>query len=280
MTGEAGNTARKPRGNTASMPVVRDVVHPLHATLSQRVIPSLLEQARREAPVPDDAMRDMLLRHVLRGDRDGAVALVTRGVQAGMRPDALADELLSPVAQSLGRGWEDDVCDFVAVTCGIDMLETLQREIRQLVPPRLVAAKGERPSILLASAPGEQHVFALSLLKDRFERAGWEVARSVGSAAHALLAQVAARSYDVLGVSVATDRHISALPTLVKSARRLSKNPRLRLIVGGAAILRHPEAGTRIGADACALDAETALAEASRLLKETSMAVRGGKPAA
>ncbi|MEO0957939.1 MAG: cobalamin B12-binding domain-containing protein [Pseudomonadota bacterium] len=153
------------------------------------------------------------------------------------------------------------------------------REIRQLAPPRLVAASAARPAVLLASAPGEQHVLGISILRDAFERAGWDATRSVGSAAHVLLAQIAAQHYDALALSVATDRHLSTLSALVKSARRLSKNPRLHVLVGGAAILRHPETGTRIGADAIGLDAETALGEASRLLKETKVATKDGKPA-
>ncbi|MEM9762299.1 MAG: cobalamin B12-binding domain-containing protein, partial [Pseudomonadota bacterium] len=272
MTGGAGD-----RATDVAREAEAGAVHRLRAALSERVIPSLVEQARRDAPVPDDALRDMLLRYALRGEREGAIALVTRCVQAGMRPEVLSEDLLGEVARALGRGWEDDACDFVAVTCGVDLLDALLREIRQLAPPRLVPAT--RPSVLLASAPGEQHVFGLSVLRDAFERAGWEVTRSVGGAAHALLAQVTAQHFDVLALSVATDRHLSTLPALMKSARRLSTNPRLRLIVGGAAILRHPETGTRIGADAIGLDAETALAEASRLLKETWTANDDGKPA-
>ncbi|MEL6769272.1 MAG: cobalamin B12-binding domain-containing protein [Pseudomonadota bacterium] len=274
MTGSAGDRAKE-----AVQGAEAGAMHKLRAALSESVIPSLLEQARRDAPVPDDALRDMLLRYALRGEREGAISLVTRCVQAGMRPEVLSEDLLGEVARTLGRGWEDDACDFVAVTCGVDLLEALLREIRQLAPPRLVPSPATRPSVLLASAPGEQHVFGISVLRDAFERAGWEVTRSVGSAAHVLLAQLTAQHFDVLALSVATDRHLSTLPALMKSARRLSGNPRLRLIVGGAAILRHPETGTRIGADAIGLDAETALAEASRLLKETWVANDDGKPA-
>lgn len=274
MTGNAGNrTADVAREAEAG------AMHKLRAALSERVIPSLVEQARRDAPVPDDALRDMLLRYALRGEREGAIALVTRCVQAGMRPEVLSEDLLGEVARALGRGWEDDACDFVAVTCGVDLLEALLREIRQLAPPRLVPTPPARPTVMLANAPGEQHVFGLSVLRDAFERAGWEVTRSVGGAAPALLAQVTAQHFDVLALSVATDRHLSTLPALMKSARRLSTNPRLRLLVGGAAILRHPETGTRVGADAIGLDAETALVEASRLLKETRLAQDDGKPA-
>lgn len=244
----------------------------LHAALSTSVIPSLVERARRDAPVPDDAMRDTLLRLALRGDNQGASALLSDAVTSGIRPISIGEELITSVARALGAMWEDDSCDFVTVTCATRVLEELVREMRQLTPPRLPANIADRPVILLAGAPGEQHVLALSLLSDAFERQGWEAPRAVGNSAHALLAEVSARHFDVLGISVATDRFVSMLPELIAATRRLSKNSGIRILVGGAALLRQPETGTRIGADAIALDAETALREASRLFAETRKA--------
>ncbi|MEL7138802.1 MAG: hypothetical protein AAFP67_07110, partial [Pseudomonadota bacterium] len=66
MTGNAGDSASnvtRPR----DMAAAGDALQQLRAALSERVIPSLVEQARRDAPVPDDAMRDMVLRYALRG---------------------------------------------------------------------------------------------------------------------------------------------------------------------------------------------------------------------
>ncbi|MEM6422087.1 MAG: cobalamin B12-binding domain-containing protein [Pseudomonadota bacterium] len=259
--------------NAAPAPDFEDLLtgdpqHLLQAMLSRNVIPNLVERARRDAPVPDDTERDMLLRLVLRGDHDGASALLRQCVAAGMEATTICEGLIGPVANCLGNAWEEDSCDFVAVTFGVTLLGDLLGELRELDPPRPPRRKrgGFPPSMLLAAMPGEQHTLGLRIVADSFERAGWDVSIADAQSAGALMAQTAAQAHDVIGISVATDRLLGGIGPLVSALRRLSRNPKVRLIVGGPAVLRHPDAGTRIGADAVAIDAQSAVATATASL--------------
>ncbi|MGF1553818.1 MAG: B12-binding domain-containing protein [Paracoccaceae bacterium] len=234
----------------------------LSGMLTGAVIPRLVARARESAPVPVDAQRDLLLRLVLRGEREGARALVERCVGAGMRADAIAEGLIAPVARGLGRGWEEDTCDFVAVTFATALLAELMTRLREIDPPRFGRALGERPSVLLGPVPGEQHGLGVAIVADAFERAGWEVHRTEAPTASGLLAQLAAQSHDALGLSCAADRNLDGLGELIAALRRVSRNPGLGVIVGGPALLRRPEAGTRSGADAVAIDAKDGVAAA------------------
>lgn len=240
----------------------------LEAALSHSVIPSLVEKARGDAPRPSEEDRDTLLRRVLRGDREGALSIGRRCILAGIRPMSIHEHLVAPVARSLGRAWEADDCDFVTVTCAAQILEEIVREIGQVAPALPQAGGRQTRAILLAAAPGEQHALGLAVLRDAFERAGWTVCVSLGTSATGLMAQVAGRPVDVLGLSVGADRNLSALPALITEVRKVSRNPAISVMLGGSAILRRPETGVRVGADAIAIDAETALDEASRVVSD------------
>ncbi|MEL6267970.1 MAG: cobalamin-dependent protein, partial [Pseudomonadota bacterium] len=240
----------------------------LKDTIARAVIPNLVRQVRRDSLAPTDSERDLMLRLVLRGERDGAHALLRQCVVAGMRAERLAEDLITPVARHLGVEWERDTCDFVRVTVGLNLLTELMLELRELDPPRPTAARCdvERRSILLAAAPGEHHGIGTLIVADAFERAGWEAVRAEARDGAALMVQVAAQSYDVIGLSVAADRHIAGIAALVTAMRRLSRNPATVMMAGGSAILRRPEIGDALGVDAIALDARHAVEMASALV--------------
>ncbi|MEO0819134.1 MAG: cobalamin-dependent protein [Pseudomonadota bacterium] len=243
----------------------------LQTMLAERVIPELVQKARATRAAPDDDMRDRLLRMVLRDDLEGARALVRDGIVRGIRAPVLCDKLLGPVANALGLAWEKDECDFVAVSFGIRFLDELLQEIREIETPRPSLRRGRRPAILLAPVPEEQHVFGLKFVADSFERAGWATTLAEGGGADALLHQVAAARYDIVGLSVSADRNLEKVRKIVQALKRRSLRPGLAVLLGGSAVLRHPETGTRAGADAVAVDARNAVATAEVLVSKASV---------
>lgn len=232
----------------------------LKRMLSQNVIPRIVEKADRDRPVPDDSLRDRLLAITLRNDVAGARALCRDCVARGMRPEVVMEKLLAPVAVSLGRSWEEDSCDFVTVTLGMRTLaaalDDLRRDSRTPMPTE------HAHKVLLALAPGEQHSFGIDIVTDAFQRAGWSVDGLRDASRAALLGAVMRRSYDVVGLSVGSERHLSQLPALIMEVRQNSKNPRVAIALGGPALILDPAAGSRIGADWIAIDAEDAVARA------------------
>ncbi|MEM6973070.1 MAG: cobalamin B12-binding domain-containing protein [Pseudomonadota bacterium] len=239
----------------------------LRAMLQSAVIPSLVRSARASAPLPSDHERDLLLRLVLRGERDGAIALMRQCVVSGMRAERLADDVITDVARALGEAWEEDTCDFVRVTFGSGLLAEVLRELRDLDPPRVPPTRrdGPRRSILLTPVPGEQHTLGVSVLADIFERAGWTVARAHPQDDAALMAQIAMESFDVVGLSIGATRALEDGDTLVSSIRRMSRNRDVRVIAGGAAFLRAPDRASALGADGIADDAAQAVELANSL---------------
>jgi methanogenic corrinoid protein MtbC1 len=188
-------------------------------------------------------------------------------VQSGGR-DALINDLLGPAARLLGVMWERDTCDFMSVTLGVYRLDQIMRETAlagQMEP--LGHAYENR--ILLLPAPGEQHSFGLGMVSDAFREGGWCV-RSGPAVSRAQLARLVKDEwFDVIGLSVTTDRWLKGLPSCIRAVRKASCNPGVFIMVGGHAIISHSERTRFLGADAAAADARDALQQANIYVEST-----------
>lgn len=167
----------------------------------------------------------------------------------------LAAEILAPVARDLGVMWEEDLCDFLDVT---EAMGRLQSVLHEAIGPHIAHGQA-RPgcSILLAAAPGETHTYGLRHVGGLLRDAGWETAFVEGAGPDSLAALKGALEtgwYDVLGLSLACDVHSAALRRAMPALRRASRNPTLRVVVGGALVARGGAEPDLWGADACLTD--------------------------
>lgn len=214
--------------------------------------------ARR--PSPDEVARfaGLLLAPADGGDPRTAVeALLARGLPL----ESLLGDLLAPAARHLGALWEEDACDFLAVTEGLGRLQAVAR----MLCARL---EGEPPprgrSVLLLPCPGETHVFALALVASAFREAGWMVETAEAGGGAAALAR---DFHDVVGLTLACDVNAPALAPAIATLRAASCNRELRVLVGGAYVARHPDCAAAAGADAGLCEAAAAPALAESLLE-------------
>jgi methanogenic corrinoid protein MtbC1 len=71
----------------------------------------------------------------------------------------------------------------------------------------------------------------------------------------------------VLGLSVGVVEQLEDLPALIQTLRQHSRNPEMRVLLGGPAFFTQTVEATRLGADGISLDAAEAVALAVRLLE-------------
>lgn len=195
------------------------------------------------------------LARLLLDDPDSFQAEVTRQVVRGDPWPVLAEGMLAPVARDLGVMWEEDLCDFLDVTQAMGRLQAILRDA--IAPPvaRGAAKPGRR--ILLAAAPGETHTYGLRHVAGLLHDAGWTTVLVGGTDADPLApltTALATSRYDVLGLSLACDIHSPALRQAMPAIRRASRNPALRVVVGGALVARGGAEPGMWGADACLTD--------------------------
>jgi len=245
----------------------------IHAQVLPRLVLAHISQGEMEAKRDQEVEASLsswledFVKILLKPDPDEALAFVQKMRAKGGVNHAIFLELLAPAARRLGSLWDNDDCDFMEVAVGV---QRLQRILRVLSPVRTGGEGGDggRNRVLLLPAPGETHLFGIAIVEKFFQDAGWEV---TPSNEHDFLDKVAASWFDVIGFSMSYDREVESLRHAVAAARRRSANPDLRVLVGGLAFLDNPELVTRVGADAMAVDAPSAVETAANLINQQAL---------
>ena len=169
-----------------------------------------------------------------------------------------------PAARLLGLWWLSDRLDFSAVTVGSSRLHRL---LYDFSPVFLSEAKPQiQRSVLLMPEPGSQHTMGIFMLSEFFRREGWFTQLlSVGSVEEALR-NVEAHWFDVVAISVSSQRQLIEVQVLIANLRRISPNPQLAVMLGGPLVHSQPELLQGLGHDGTAYDALEALEWASQAL--------------
>jgi methanogenic corrinoid protein MtbC1 len=254
----------------------------LATLIEAEIIPRMLLAHRDEErdedenlPSPLDAARTMSVTIleanafadlVLEKDAYVLIEHVMRFRERGVSSEIIMLELLAPAARRLGQYWEEDICDFVDVTMGLWRLQEIVHELAARDPGMAPSRSHERRG-LFAVMPGDQHSFGIVMVEEFFRRAGWNTWCFPHGAWDDLLGMVRRNNFDLVALSVGNARGFAELPALIEALRRISRNPRMQIIVGGNAIARNPEQAIAAGADEIVTDPRDALARAEILLE-------------
>ena len=235
--------------------------------IENEIIPRLMLAHRGPpgSPLPASAGEggvDQFVRLVLAADGEPAYAHVEHLLASGVPRETLFLEVLAPAARRLGELWQEDVCDSMDVTAGLARLQNILHELSPelLSPPTLTSVDRQ---ILLATAPGEQHTFGLSMVESFFRSAGWEVTSDSDLDPARL---VSLRRFGIIGFSLSSETKLEALGATIRAVRRASKNPGIGVMVGGHLFIERPELVAIVGADLTATDGLTAVLLAQSLL--------------
>jgi methylmalonyl-CoA mutase cobalamin-binding domain/chain len=250
----------------------------LLAVIEQQIIPRLLnvqqffpvraQALRKSMPVSEQPEFQAFTQHCLSGDGLKANQIVDALMARGLAHDWIFLELITPAARHLGVLWEQDLCDFTQVTCGLAMMHQMIYRLGYESPagPR---GEGESERVMLACAPGSQHFLGLTIVADFFRQAGSEVVLEISSSESELLRAVANEWFDVVGISVALEAQLQTLPELIRHLRDSSGNPKVRVVLGGPIFLVQEGTPQDLGADAIFTDAREAVGAVKRLVRSS-----------
>ncbi len=240
----------------------------LQRTIETELVPRLL-MAHRIGSVPPSASPatarqvtdDELTAFIdsVVGTDDGAApAFVRRLLDQGVGVEGIYLDLLAPTARELGIRWEDDECSFVDVTVALGRLQRVLRDLSQLFQSEAVTMPDSEGHVLLTCLPGEQHTLGLILVAEFLMRDGFRVLVGSPWSEEDLLDQVRTEWFDVIGFSAGCDSKLSTLKREIARIRKASRNPDVRILVGGQVFSLEHELVTRVGADAWAPNAKEA----------------------
>lgn len=220
----------------------------------------------------DDEIKAFAMRAV-ECDAETLVERVRAFMADGVSHEDILLNLLAPAARQLGEQWEEDTRDFADVTIGLMKLHRVLDTLSADTPPDL-GEGGSAPRILLAPAPGEQHLFGVVMVGEIFARCGWNVRCESAPDIQLLTEAVGATHFDVFGLSASAEIHTKDLRALVRGVKAASLNSEIAVLTGGPAFTSDAGLSKRIGADANASDGVRAVVTAERLIHRLARAGR------
>lgn len=238
----------------------------LRSVVVGRIVPSLALMHRewksiRSAAQPSREDIDAFAEAILGTDAEAADLLFRRLRERGFSVEELFENLLAPTARQLGELWAEDVCDFVAVTVGVNRLR-IMLEIYASAPSHI----GEsRRCALLITTPSERHLFGVDVVATFLRSSGWDAVRSIGRDAEENARTVSEGWFAVVGVTIGEESRLDAAARAIEAVRRASVNRAIAVMAGGQALRGRPDLVARIGADAMANDGPSAVLLAQKL---------------
>jgi methanogenic corrinoid protein MtbC1 len=173
-------------------------------------------------------------------------------------------ELITPAARYLGVQWETDGLDFSQVTHGLVRLHAIAHEIGFAYQDGPLV-KGDVKRVMIASAPGSEHILGPTIVAEFFRKEGWQVVVEISPSANELVQAVGNEWFDTVGLSVSIEQQLTDLAMLVAQIKRFSRNPRVAVLLGGPIFTIRDLKAIDFGAGAICTNAKDAVALALSL---------------
>jgi methanogenic corrinoid protein MtbC1 len=190
-----------------------------------------------------------------KGDSVRVNQIVDALIAQGLTQERIFLDLITPAARHLGTLWDNDLCSFTDVTCGLAIMHhviyRLGYEFRD--GPHV---KGEQTNVMMCCAPGSLHLLGATIVGDLFRREGASVVIEISSTQHELVRAVANEWFDVIGISVAIESQLLQLKTLVQELKKSSGNPNVKVLLGGPIFMLVDARADMFDADTIAKDAQ------------------------
>lgn len=187
--------------------------------------------------------------------RDEAMTLIEAAVGAGMAVPDLYVEVFQPALYEIGLLWQTGRISVAVEHHSAVVIQSLINRLEASLPP-----PNPRARVALAGIPGELHDIGLRMVAHLLRAAGWNAillgANVPAFAVVECLEQTKAR---ILCLSMSTAWHLDEAVSVIAAVRRTFAHRPVRIVIGGGIVHRVPEIWSRIGADAYAPDARTAV---------------------
>jgi methanogenic corrinoid protein MtbC1 len=171
--------------------------------------------------------------------------------EQGWTSKAILSLLIEPAARALGDAWLDDQCSELDLTIGLSMLQLAGHAVRY--SPSSQSIRNSRYRILLATAPGEQHMLGTALLADQFLAQGWQVDMAFPESDEALTNQLNAQHPDAVDIglsdSMSRNHAIEQLRSTIEHSRLVVSEHPTVVSVGGRLFAEAAATAGTVGAD-------------------------------
>ncbi len=179
-----------------------------------------------------------ILERLLREGRGTEALTLCRNLAAGRDPAArlhLYGQVVLPAIRRLEGAWKEDLIGFSELSMAFFHAHRLLAVLA--AEPPVQPAAPDAGGVLVATVPGEDHVFGAQIVADVLGAAGHEVALLLQTTAATLTVQVARQRPAVVCLSVGHDQALMGLADLIVDLRLSAPAPGPRVLIGGPALV-------------------------------------------
>ena len=194
-------------------------------------------------------------------------SVVHQWLASGVDIEDVYLEGITPVARILGQWWCDDAIDFASATLAFTRLRQLLFELS----PLFLMDASPHARGLTCFMVGEfqvQHTMGLFMLSEFFRRNGWQVRSDECESGEDLVRKMSSDWFDLMAISLSCERQVPLMQRLIPKIRKISPNPHLKIIAGGALLSVCPELVTDLGVELITQDARAAQKAAFELVSD------------
>lgn len=215
-----------------------------------------------EGDGPLDRLARQFLDTVRRGDRRTAGQMIMDAVRDGTSVKTIYIQVFQRTQREIGRLWQTNqvgVAEEHFCTAATQMI------MSQLYPYIFTGERKDRRAVI-ACVGGELHEIGARMVADFLEMSGWDTYfLGANTPPHSILQTVIEHKADVLALSATMTFHVSEVTSIISSLRA-ETGLTTRVLVGGYPFNLSPDLWRKVGADGYALDAETAVIAADKVI--------------
>jgi methanogenic corrinoid protein MtbC1 len=201
----------------------------------------------------------------LQGERHQASKLILEAVDAGAEVKDIYLQVFQPCQREIGRLWQ---MNLINVAQEHYCSASTQLIMSQLYP-YIFATEKIGKKLVATCVSGELHEIGIRMVSDFFEMEGWDTYYlGANTPLESVLKTIADQNPEVLCLSATMTFHVNQVAQIISRIRELEAGQqRLAIMVGGYPFNVAPGLWEKVGADACAGDAQEAVEVANRLLQ-------------
>lgn len=193
---------------------------------------------------------------LLSGDRHLASKIVMDAVQKKIPVRTIYLGVFQPSQYEIGRLWLNNE---ISVATEHFCSAATQSIMAQLYPYIFTTRRIGR-TMVAACVGGELHEIGIRMVTDFFEMEGWDTYYlGANSPVSSILKAIEENNADLVGLSASMPFHRSLLRDTIKAIRAGNSGEKVKILVGGNAVIGQKDNWIDLGADGYASDAEEAV---------------------